>query len=376
MGDEWHFSATAIGAYGGAALAFFLVNNILAGTAWALAERERILPYLVGDLLFQATSTAVRRRLAGRLERAPQRQAARPLVCPHHQSGPPRRRGRRHRSPDGTGLRVDGLARCRRTRAVHDRAAVLHLRVGEGHPRRDLEPGLHKAGLTITDAAGRVELWRTSDDAFAYAAPSPRGPLCSWPRVYADLMRIGGAAWTPPNTSAELAVDDRPAHVDLRLVGSQVGVHDPQRDRLGDPQTGARQQLEERPPRLGDIGQQSCELLAGEKPSLIELAGATAAAPRRQDHRLHTVAEQAGLRGVSQASLQRHHGVVHRAVAEAVTVLVGQAAQPVDEATGAMLVDVAQALVGRKVAQRIGDQQPRVLAARATLMMSCAPRPA
>lgn len=69
---------------------------------------------------------------------------------------------------------------------------VLHLRIGEGHPRRDLEPGLRKAGLTITDAAGRVELWPTNDAAFAYAAPSPRGPLCSWPRVYADLVRIGG----------------------------------------------------------------------------------------------------------------------------------------------------------------------------------------
>jgi hypothetical protein len=69
---------------------------------------------------------------------------------------------------------------------------VLHLRVGEGLLRRDVEPGLRKAGLTVTDAAGRVELWRTNEDAFAYVAPSQRGPLCSWPRVYADLVRIGG----------------------------------------------------------------------------------------------------------------------------------------------------------------------------------------
>lgn len=69
---------------------------------------------------------------------------------------------------------------------------VLHLRVGEGLARRDLEPGLRKAGLTVTDAAGRVELWRTDENAFAYLGPSQQGPLCSWPRVYADLVRIGG----------------------------------------------------------------------------------------------------------------------------------------------------------------------------------------
>lgn len=69
---------------------------------------------------------------------------------------------------------------------------VLHLRVDEAHTRRDIEPALRDAGLTITDDAGRVELWRTDAGAFLYAAPSERGPLCSWPRVYADLVRIGG----------------------------------------------------------------------------------------------------------------------------------------------------------------------------------------
>ena len=72
------------------------------------------------------------------------------------------------------------------------RVHVLHLRVGEAHARRDIEPALRDAGLTITDDAGRVELWRTDADAFIYAAASERGPLCSWPRVYADLARIGG----------------------------------------------------------------------------------------------------------------------------------------------------------------------------------------
>jgi hypothetical protein len=69
---------------------------------------------------------------------------------------------------------------------------VLHLRVTEAVPRRDIESALRKAGLTMTDDAGRVELWRTNADAFDYGTASARGPLCSWPRVYADLVRIGG----------------------------------------------------------------------------------------------------------------------------------------------------------------------------------------
>lgn len=68
---------------------------------------------------------------------------------------------------------------------------VLHLRLDDTRARRDIEPALRNAGLTITDAAGRVELWRTNTDAFIYAVESARGPLCSWPRVYADLVRIG-----------------------------------------------------------------------------------------------------------------------------------------------------------------------------------------
>jgi len=52
---------------------------------------------------------------------------------------------------------------------------------------------------------------------------------------------------------------------------------------------------------------------------------------------------------VTQAGLQRQYGVAHRGIAEPVTVFVGQPAQPVDEAAGAMLVDIAQALVGLEV---------------------------
>jgi hypothetical protein len=50
-----------------------------------------------------------------------------------------------------------------------------------------------------------------------------------------------------------------------------------------------------------------------------------------------------------------------------VAVLVGQAAQPVDEPAGAMLVDVSEPLVRREVGQGVGDQQAPVLASRAVV---------
>ena len=69
---------------------------------------------------------------------------------------------------------------------------VLHLRVDERYAHRDLAPRLQDAGLTLTDDAGRIELWRTPGNAFRLTTPSPSGPLVSWPRVYADLKRLGG----------------------------------------------------------------------------------------------------------------------------------------------------------------------------------------
>lgn len=71
---------------------------------------------------------------------------------------------------------------------------VLHLRVAESHPRRELEHALRDGGVTMTADTGRIEIWRTTAGAFEFVAASVRGPLCSWPRVYADLQRAGGRA--------------------------------------------------------------------------------------------------------------------------------------------------------------------------------------
>lgn len=69
---------------------------------------------------------------------------------------------------------------------------VLHMRVDERYAHRELTPRLRDAGLTVTDDAGRIELWRTPSNAFGLTTPSPSGPIVSWPRVYADLNRLGG----------------------------------------------------------------------------------------------------------------------------------------------------------------------------------------
>lgn len=69
---------------------------------------------------------------------------------------------------------------------------VLHLRVSEVYTRRDLEQVTREAGITLTEEAGRIELWRTPTDAFGRLTRSASLPLMSWPRVYADLVRLGG----------------------------------------------------------------------------------------------------------------------------------------------------------------------------------------
>lgn len=69
---------------------------------------------------------------------------------------------------------------------------VLHIRVSEVYTRRDLESEIRASGATLTEDAGRIELWRTPTDAFRHLTGSKTGLLMSWPRVYADLTRLGG----------------------------------------------------------------------------------------------------------------------------------------------------------------------------------------
>jgi hypothetical protein len=69
---------------------------------------------------------------------------------------------------------------------------VLHLRISDEYLRRELEPVLSDAGITLTQDAGRIELWRTPAQELRHVTPSPEGPLLAWPRVYADLQRLGG----------------------------------------------------------------------------------------------------------------------------------------------------------------------------------------
>lgn len=127
---------------------------------------------------------------------------------------------------------------------------------------------------------------------------------------------------------------------------------------------------------VGDLSEQPRELLAREEAPLVELVGATAATARQQHQRLRAATEQPDSGGVGQAWLQRQHRVADRAVAQPVPVLIGQPTQPVHERARPTLIDVAQALARLKVCERVGDQQPPVLATGASLITSLAPRPA
>jgi hypothetical protein len=86
---------------------------------------------------------------------------------------------------------------------------ILHLRVDERYALRDLAPQLQDAGLTLTDSAGRIELWRTHGNTFTLTTPSPIGPLVSWPRVYADLKRLSGRADDAAEHLRDVMEDER-----------------------------------------------------------------------------------------------------------------------------------------------------------------------
>ena len=126
---------------------------------------------------------------------------------------------------------------------------------------------------------------RLSSKRWPYLSRGERGGVVAHPALQLRVATSDDDRWQPrgervadrdrasavPRLGAgELAVDDRAAHVDPRLRCVEVGVHDPQGDRLGDPQTGRGQQFEERPPFVWDLGQRPRELLACEEATLVE----------------------------------------------------------------------------------------------------------
>lgn len=69
---------------------------------------------------------------------------------------------------------------------------ILHLRVSERYSRTEVAEALAATGARMTDDAGRIELWLTDARAFRTTEDHEGQRTCSWPRVYADLRRIGG----------------------------------------------------------------------------------------------------------------------------------------------------------------------------------------
>jgi len=161
----------------------------------------------------------------------------------------------------------------------------------------------------------------------------------------------------------ELSVDDRSAHVDARRVGIQSGVHDTQPNRLGDAQPRRGEQLEQRAPLLRDLSQQSRELLTRQEAALIELIRASAPPARQDDVGASITDGQPGAVRVAQARARRQQKVVHRVIAQPMPVGSVLATEPVDETAHALLVEVAQTLLGCEVLKRVRDERPPVLAA-------------
>jgi hypothetical protein len=106
-------------------------------------------------------------------------------------------------------------------------------------------------------------------------------------------------------------------------------------------------------------------LLSRQEAALIELIGAPAPPVGQHDGGADIVDDQAGPARVAQASAQRQHGVVHRAVAQPAPIGSALTTEPVDKPTQPLCVEVAQTLLGSEVRQRVGDQQTPVLAASA-----------
>lgn len=96
------------------------------------------------------------------------------------------------RALSGLGFAWTGWVAAERPAPFVSELPTLHLRLSEVHARRDLEPALRNAGATMTEDAGRIEIWRAPADAFGHLTSSDDGPVMSWPRVFGDLTRLGG----------------------------------------------------------------------------------------------------------------------------------------------------------------------------------------
>ena len=146
-----------------------------------------------------------------------------------------------------------------------------------------------------------------------------------------------------------------------RPVEDEVAPAQP--DRLGDPQPGRGEQLEQRPPLRRDLVEQAHELGAREEAPLARRPRATRA-PARQHDLLGRVGVQQPLgdRRV-QRQAQRRERVGDRAITQP-PVAPGAGRQPIDEVLHGGAIEIAHPDLAVEVGQREVDQQATVLAAR------------
>ena len=79
---------------------------------------------------------------------------------------------------------------------------ILHLRVDERYAHRDLAPRLRDAGLTVTDDAGRIELWRTPSNAFSLTTLLRLAPSSPGHGSTPTSNALAAGETMPPNISA------------------------------------------------------------------------------------------------------------------------------------------------------------------------------
>jgi hypothetical protein len=159
------------------------------------------------------------------------------------------------------------------------------------------------------------------------------------------------------------ALDDRATHPQMRRVAVEDEVAPAQPDRLGDPQPGRGEQLEQRPPLRRDLLEQAHQLRARQKASLARRPCATRPPPRQHDLLGRVGIQQPlGDRRVKRQA-QRRERVGDRAITQPPGAP-GAGRQPIHELLHSGAIEIPHPNLTVEIGQRQADQQATVLTAR------------
>lgn len=109
---------------------------------------------------------------------------------------------------------VGGWAAAQELAPIVDRVPSLQIYVHEDDFDRPLTEAMRSVGLDDVSEGGRVSFHPAAPSVLALSAPARFGRLVSAPRVYVDLMRIGGRGDDAARHLREEILVDRPTHLD------------------------------------------------------------------------------------------------------------------------------------------------------------------